>query len=103
MYMVTLIEPKAVSSQVKHSDAVNKTSSESVIRDEDFQEEKKCKRRNSNDTSQSAKKSTKTVPTSAAVKQPPKTESARNFFTPLRTTGMGTETRLRENQAGRHQ
>jgi hypothetical protein len=36
MYTVTLIELKAVSSQAKHSDAVNKTSSESTAQDDDF-------------------------------------------------------------------
>jgi hypothetical protein len=71
MYTVTLIQLKAVSAQAKHSDAVNKTSSESTAQDDDFREVKKRKRHNSNDTSQSAKKSTKRVPISAAVKLPP--------------------------------
>jgi hypothetical protein len=46
---------------------------------------------------QSAKKATKRVPTSAAVKLPPKAVSIRNFFAPLRTSGMNTETAGAEN------
>jgi hypothetical protein len=56
MYTVTLIELKAVSAQAKHSGAVNKTSSESTVQDDDFREVKNRKRHNSNDTSQSDKK-----------------------------------------------
>jgi hypothetical protein len=47
--------------------------------------------------SQSAKKSTKIVPTSAAVKLTPKAASTRNYFAPLRTTDMDTETTGAEN------
>jgi hypothetical protein len=39
-----------------------------------------------------AKKSTKPVPTSAAVKLPPKAMLTRNFFATLGTTDMDTET-----------
>jgi hypothetical protein len=53
---------------------------------------KRRKRHNSNDKSQSAKKSTKTIRTSAVVKLPPKAASTSNFFAPLRTTYMDTET-----------
>jgi hypothetical protein len=35
MYTITLFELKAVSTQAKHSDAVNKTSSESMAKDDD--------------------------------------------------------------------
>jgi hypothetical protein len=89
MYTVTLIELKAVSAQAKHSDSLNKTSSDSMAQDDDFWEVKKCKRHNSVDTSQSAKNSIKTVPISAAFKLPPKAVSTRKFFAPLRITGMG--------------
>jgi hypothetical protein len=39
-----------------------------------------------------AKKSTKPVPTSAAVKLPPKSLLTCNFFAPLRATDMDMET-----------
>jgi hypothetical protein len=92
MYTVTLIELKAVSAQAKHSVSLNKTSSESTSQDDDFREIKERKRRNSDDTSQSAKNSAKTDPISAAFMLSPKEVSTRNFFAPLRTTGMDTET-----------
>jgi hypothetical protein len=59
---------------------------------DDFQEVKRCKRQISNDTSETAKKSTKPVPTSAAVKLPPKVVLTCNFFALLRSTDMDTET-----------
>jgi hypothetical protein len=65
---------------------------ESTAQDDDFQEVKICKRHVSNDTSQTAKKSTKSVPITTAVKQPPKAVSTRNFFALLRTNDMNTET-----------
>jgi hypothetical protein len=71
--------------------AANKTSVESMAQN-DFQEVKRCKRHNSNDTSQTVKKSAKPVPTSTAVKLPPKAVLTRNFFTPLRTTDLRLET-----------
>jgi hypothetical protein len=46
---------------------------------------------------QSAKKSTKTVPTSADVKLPPKAATTRNYFAPLRITDMDTGTTVAEN------
>jgi hypothetical protein len=91
MYMLTLIELRALSAQVKHGDSLNKTSSESMAQDDDFWEVKKRKRHNSDDTSQLAKNSTKTVPISAAFKLPPKELSTRNFFALLRTTCTDTE------------
>jgi hypothetical protein len=97
MYTVTPIELKVVSAQAKYSDSLNNTSSESTAQDDDFREVKKRKGHNSDGTSQSAKNSTKTVPMSAALKLPPKAVSTRNFFTPLRTTGMDTETAGAEN------
>jgi hypothetical protein len=72
MYMLTLNELKAVlkvSAQAGQSGVVNETSVESMAQD-DFQEEKRCKRHISYDTLQTAKKSTKPVPTTAAVKLP---------------------------------
>jgi hypothetical protein len=95
MYTVTLKELKAVlkvNAQAGQSGAVTKTSVESTVQDEGFQEVKRRKRHVSNDNCQSAKKSTKPVPTSAAVKLPLKEVSTRNFFAPLRTTDMDTET-----------
>jgi hypothetical protein len=68
-----------------------------MAQDDEFQEAKSRKRYNSNDTSQTAKKSTETVPVSAAVKLPPKVVSTRNFFAFLRTTDMDTETAGAEN------
>jgi hypothetical protein len=92
MYTVTLIEMKAVSTQAKHSDSLNDTSSDSTAQDDDLLEVKKRKKHNSDDTSQSAKNSTKTVAISAALKLPPKAVSTLKFFAHLRTTGMDTET-----------
>jgi hypothetical protein len=97
MCTVTLNELKAVSAQAKHSGAANKTSLEPTAQDAEFQEVKRCKRHNSNDKSQSAKKSTKTVPTSTAVKLPPKAVSTHNYFARLRTTDMDMETTGAEN------
>jgi hypothetical protein len=75
MYTVTWKELNAVlkvSAQARQNGVVNVTSVKSTAQDERFQEVKRCKRHTSNDTSQTAKKSTKPVPTSAAVKLPPK-------------------------------
>jgi hypothetical protein len=47
--------------QAKHSDSLNKSSLESTTQDDDFRQVKKRKMHNSDDTSQSAKNSTKTV------------------------------------------
>jgi hypothetical protein len=68
-----------VSAQEKLSGTKNKTSLEPTAQDDEFQELKRCKRHNSNGKSESAKKSTKTVPTSAAVKLPPKEAAIRNY------------------------
>jgi hypothetical protein len=92
MYTVTLKELKAalkVNAQAGQSGAVNKTSFESTVQDDDFQQVKRRWRHISNDTSETGKKS--------AVKQPPKTVPTRNFFAPLRTNGMDTETTGAEN------
>jgi hypothetical protein len=91
IYTVTLNELK-VSAQAGQSGAVNKTSLESRVLDDNFQEVKRRMRHFSNDTSQTAKKSNKSVPTSTAVKLPPKPVLTRNFFAPLTTTDMGTGT-----------
>jgi hypothetical protein len=50
---------------------------------DDFQEEKRCKGHISNNTSQAAKKLTKLVLTSTAVKLPPKAVLTHNFSAPL--------------------
>jgi hypothetical protein len=55
------------------------------------------KRYVSNNTSQTAKKSAKPVPTSAAVKLLPEAVLTRIFFAPLRTTDMDTEVPGAEN------
>jgi hypothetical protein len=68
--MVTLNELKGVlemSAQAGQSGIVNKTSVEALAQGDSFQEVKRCKKHISNDTLQTAKKSTKSVPTSAAV------------------------------------
>jgi hypothetical protein len=96
MYAVTLNELWAilkVSAQEEQSGAVNKTSVESMAQDNDFREVKRCKRH----ISHTAKKWTKPVPMSAAVKLPSKTVLTHNFFTPLRATDMETETTGTEN------
>jgi hypothetical protein len=100
MYAVTLNELKAilkVSAQAGQSGAVNKSSVESTAQANDFQEVKGCKRHISNNASQTAKKSTKPVPTSAGVKLPPKAVLTFNFFIPFRTTDMDMETTGAEN------
>jgi hypothetical protein len=55
-------------------------------------EVKRFKRHISCDTSQTAKKSTKSEPTPTAVKLPPKAVLIHNFFAPLRTNDMDMET-----------
>jgi hypothetical protein len=97
IYIVTLNELKAMIEQAKHSGTANKTSSEPTAQDDEFREVKRRKRPNSNGNSQSAKKSTKTVPTSAAIKLPQKAASTRNYLAPLRTTDMDRETTGAEN------
>jgi hypothetical protein len=70
MYAVKPNEMKAVlkvSEQEGQSGAVNANSVESTAQDDDFQEVKRRKRHMCNDTSQTAKKSTKSVSTSAAI------------------------------------
>jgi hypothetical protein len=94
MYMVTLKELQAVpkvNTQTGQSGAVNKTSLKSTAQDDDFQEVKICRRRISNDTSETTMKSNKSVPISTTVKQNPKAAPNRNFFAPLRTNDMYTE------------
>jgi hypothetical protein len=86
-----------VSAQARQSGVVNKTPVESKAQDDDFQEVKRCKRLTSNNIWQTAKNSTRTVPTSTAVKLPPKAVSTRKFFTPLRTTVMDMEATGAEN------
>jgi hypothetical protein len=71
---------------------MNKTSVELTVQDDDFHEVKRRKMHFSNDTSQTAKKSTKPVSTFAAVKFAPKAVLTRNFFATLRTADMNTET-----------
>jgi hypothetical protein len=89
MYTVTLIELEdvlKVCAQAEYNGVVNKTSLESAAQD-DFQEVNRRKRytRISYNTSQTAKKSAKSLPSSAAVKLPPKALLTRKIFAPLRT------------------
>jgi hypothetical protein len=101
MYAVTLNELQAVlnvSAQAGQSGAVNKTSVETTAPDDDFREVKRRKKHFSNDTSQTAKRSTKPVPTSAAVKMPSKAVFTRNFFAPPRSIDVDTETTETENK-----
>jgi hypothetical protein len=70
---------------------------ESTAREDDIQEVKRCKRHIFNDTSKTAKKLTKPVPTSAVVKLTPKAMLTRNSFVPLRAIDMDTETTGTEN------
>jgi hypothetical protein len=95
MYTTKLKELMAVlkvSPQARQSGVVNKTSVESKAQTDDSQEAKRRKRHISHNTLQTAKKSTNAVPTSAAVKLPPKAVLIRNFFAPLGTINMDTET-----------
>jgi hypothetical protein len=68
----------------------------STAQDDNFQEIKRSNRHISNGISETAKKSTKSVPTSAAVKLPPKAVLTHNFFAPLRITDMDMETTAAE-------
>jgi hypothetical protein len=68
-----------------------------MAQDDNFQEVKRHRRHISNGISETAKKSTKSVPTSAAAKLPPKAVLTRNFFAPLRTTDMDMEITVAEN------
>jgi hypothetical protein len=100
LYTVTLNELKSVqkvTAQAGQSGIMNKSSVESTAHDDDFQEVRRPKRHTSNDTSQTAKKSTKPVPTSTAVKLPPKAMFTHNFFAPLRTADMDMDTTITEN------
>jgi hypothetical protein len=65
--------------------------------DDDLQEVRRHKRPISNDASQTARKSTKSVPISAAVKLTPKAVLTGRFFAPFRTTDMDMETAAAEN------
>jgi hypothetical protein len=77
----------------------NKTSVESIGQNDDFREVKERKRRYSDDTAQTAKKETISVQKSAAVQLPTRAVTCiiRNFFAPLRTKDMDTETTAAEN------
>jgi hypothetical protein len=100
MYTVTLNELKAVlkvSAQAGQSEGVNKTSVESTAQNDNFREVKTRKRRHSDDTSHTANKSTISGPKSTAVKLPAKAVTTCNFFAPLRTSIMNTETTGAEN------
>jgi hypothetical protein len=83
MYAIALNELKTVlkvSAPAGQSRAVNKISLKPTAQDDDFQEVKRSKSYISNDTSQAAKKSTKSVAISTAVKLPPKAVLTRNFL-----------------------
>jgi hypothetical protein len=99
-YTLTLNELKAVlkvKAQAGKCGAVTKTSLELAAHDDDFQKVKRDKRHISNDTSQTAEKSTISAPKSAADKLLTKTVITRNFFAPLRTNDKDTESTETEN------
>jgi hypothetical protein len=75
---------------------VNKTSAESTAQDDDFQEVKRHTSYISINTLKRAT-STKSIPTSTAVKLPPKAVLTRTIFALLRTTDMDTESTGTEN------
>jgi hypothetical protein len=79
-----------VSAQVEQSGAVNKTSVEPAAQDDDFREVKLRKTQISNDTSQTAKKSTKSVPKSVSCQAAFKVVLICNF---LRLSELLTWTR----------
>jgi hypothetical protein len=68
-----------------------------TAQDDNFLEAKRRKSHISNNTSQTAKKATKPVPTSAANKLLPKSVLTCDFFAPLRISVMYTETNEAEN------
>jgi hypothetical protein len=75
IYMVRLKELNAVlkvKAQAGQNGAVNKTPLETTAQNDDFQEVKRCKRHISNDTSQTAEKSTISAPKSAPASCLPK-------------------------------
>jgi hypothetical protein len=84
-----------------------------MAQEDDFLEVKRRRRNISNDASQTPKKSTKSIPISTAGKLSPRTMLTRNFFAPLRTNDMDTETtgaekalpehKASRKSAGRHQ
>jgi hypothetical protein len=63
-----------------------------MAQNDDLREVKTRKRCYSDDTSHTAKKSTISVPKSAAVKLPTKAFIFHNLFAPLRTNNMNMET-----------
>jgi hypothetical protein len=85
-----------VNAKARQSGAVTKSSLESMAQDDDFQNVKRRKRHICNDTSQTAKKSTISVPKSTG-KLPTEVVITRNFFGHLRTNDMDTETTGTEN------
>jgi hypothetical protein len=109
IYTLTLNELKAVlkvNAQGGQSGALTETSLESVAHIDNFQEVKRRKRHISNDTSQTAKKSTISAPKSASGQLPTKAVITRNFFAPLRNDDLdmettGAENTLPENEAPR--
>jgi hypothetical protein len=70
---------------------------QSTAKDDDFQEVKIRKRHISSDTSEPAKKTTKSIPISTDVKQTLKAVPTRNFYAPLKTNDMDTKTTGAEN------
>jgi hypothetical protein len=68
-----------------------------MAQDNNFQEVKRHKRHIPSNISQTAKKSTKPIPISAAVKLSPKSVLTHNFIAPLKTTNMDMETTGAEN------
>jgi hypothetical protein len=80
-----------VSAQAGQGGAVNKTPVRSTVQDDDSHEIKRRKRYISNDTSQPAKKPTRPLPASAAIKLQSKAVLA-HIFSPGRTIDTDMET-----------
>jgi hypothetical protein len=106
--MVTVKELQTVlktNVQAQQNGAMNKSSLESMAQDDNFQEVKRCKRHISNDTLETAKMTTESIPVTTGVKQTPKAVPTRNFFAPLRadmnTQTTGAENNLMEQEAPR--
>jgi hypothetical protein len=94
-----------VNLQAGQSGIVNNTSLESTVQDVDSHEIKRLKRHIFNDTSQTAKKPTKPLSASAAIKLPSKAVLA-HIFSPGRTIDAdmettGTKNTLSEEEASR--
>jgi hypothetical protein len=98
-YTVTLNALKAIlkaSTQPGQNNAPTPVHQQSA-KDGGFQEVRRRKRQGSEETAKVSKKPTVTATTPAAVKLPPRETATRNFFAPLRTAEMDTDTTITES------